>query len=98
MEEYYTVSQAAIVLKVHHLTIRRYIKEGQLKAYRVGGSVRISLNDLRAFTQTFVPNPKSSRSSQASQNKPGPPVSKKFGLSDSLFRLQARGLSMTKLE
>lgn len=92
MEEFYTVNQASIVLKVHPLTIRRYIKEGKLKAYRAGGNIRISVNDLRAFTQNFVIHQRQSRPSGDQQ------TIQSFSSDDPLFRLKGRGLSMSKLE
>jgi len=95
MEEFYTVNQASLTLKVHPLTIRRYIKEGKLKAYRAGGNIRISVNDLRTFTQNLTPRNKTTRS-QSEQNDVNP--SKLFSIDDPLFRLKARGLSMNKLE
>lgn len=90
MEEFYTINQAAITLKVHPLTVRRYIKEGKLKAYRAGGNIRISLNDLRAFTQNFIPQPR--------QIKQQPTQTQPFSFDDPLLNLKGRGLSMTKLE
>lgn len=95
MEEFYTINQAALALKVHPLTIRRYIKEGKLKAYRMGGNIRIALNDLRAFTQNFIPRHKASR--PFSQTEQGT-ASRSLSVTDPLFRLKARGLSMSKLE
>lgn len=89
MEEFYTVNQAAIVLKVHHITIRRYIKEGKLKAFRAGGNVRISIQNLKAFTQSFIPkiqNPKVTSKAEAN-----------FSFDDPIFRLKARGLGMNRL-
>ncbi len=96
MEEFYTINQAATTLKVHPLTVRRYIKEGKLKAYRAGGNIRISVNDLRAFTQSFVPKQKQTKT----QTMPGDQttVSKQFSYSDPLLSLRGKGLSMNKLE
>ncbi len=37
----YSVNQVGLLLKVHPLTIRRYIKEGKLKAIKVAGNIRI---------------------------------------------------------
>lgn len=91
MEEFYTVNQAAVVLKVHPLTIRRYIKEGKLKAFRAGGSIRITLSDLKAFTQSFVPRTRSLK-------EPHPSTEANFSLDDPFFRLKARGLSMSRLD
>lgn len=100
MDEFYTINQVAIVLKVHPLTIRRYIKEGKLKAYRAGGNIRISVNDLRAFTQNFIPHHQRinkaslllrNKSQSISQANP-------FSFSDPILALKGRGLSMSKLE
>lgn len=88
MEELFTVSQIAENLKVHPITIRRYIKEGKLKAFRAGGNVRVSTADLKAFTQSFVPKIKNPKApSKAEVN---------FSFDDPLFRLKARGLGMNR--
>lgn len=91
MEEFYTVNQAAITLKVHPLTIRRYIKEGKLKALRVGGNIRISVNDLRSFTQNFILHQRQVKIQPAVQTK-------EFSYTDPLLNLKGRGLSFSKLE
>lgn len=91
MEEFYTVNQAAIALKVHPLTIRRHIKEGKLKAFRAGGNIRIALPDLKAFIQSFVPRTRSLKEHHSSTEA-------NFSLDDPFFRLKARGLSMSRLE
>lgn len=90
MDEFYTVNQTAIALKVHPLTVRRYIKEGKLKAYRVGGNIRISLNDLKAFTQNFMPQPKLIRQQ--------PTQTQAFSFNDPLFNLKGKGLGISKSE
>lgn len=91
MEEYYTIKQIAIVLKVHPLTVRRYIREGKLKASRVGGNIRISLNDLRNFTQTFVPQARQQRNQTIS-------VTHEFSFADPIFQLKAKGLRVSEIE
>lgn len=91
MEEFYTVNQAAIVLKIHPLTVRRYIKEGKLKAYRAGGNIRIAVNDLKSFTQSFITHPRQVKMRQTNQ-------SNAFSLTDPLLNLKGRGLSMSKLK
>lgn len=90
MEELYTVNQTAIILKVHPLTVRRYIKEGKLKAYRAAGSVRVSSIDLKSFVQTLEPLVKHSKSQVISP-------SKQFSFSDPLFNLRGKGLSVGKI-
>ena len=94
MEEYYTVNQVAITLKVHPLTIRRYIKEGKLKAYRAGGNIRIAVNDLRNFTQSFVPRSKPLRSAMRSDQSIV--QSKSFSSVDPLLNLRGRGVSIER--
>ncbi len=55
MENLFNVNQAAFILKVHPLTVRRYIKEGVLKAIKVGGNIRIKESSLQAFSRDFTP-------------------------------------------
>lgn len=46
-----TMEEAAIYLKVHRTTVKRYIKSGKLKASRPGGRlVRICLEELQRFS------------------------------------------------
>lgn len=94
MDEFYNINQTAIALKVHPLTIRRYIKEGKLKAYRAGGNIRIAVNDLRAFLQNFIPRSKHVRTHLSSSEQM---VSKEFSYTDPLLSLKGKGLSMSKL-
>lgn len=88
MDEYYSVNQAAFLLKIHPLTVRRYLKTGKLKALRVGGAVRVAKSDIDKFLQTFVPYARTVT-----------PVSKQtikiktFDQFDAIFRMRARGSS-----
>ncbi|OGE28855.1 hypothetical protein A2867_02830 [Candidatus Daviesbacteria bacterium RIFCSPHIGHO2_01_FULL_40_11] len=95
MEEFYTINQAAISLKVHPLTIRRYIREGKLKAYRVGGNIRIAVNDLRNFTQSFIPRTKTSKINQHTDQQIA--QTRSFSLADPLLSLRGRGVSIERL-
>lgn len=56
-EKYYTVDQIAEILKIHPKTIQRYIREGKLKAVKMGKSWRVSGHDLSVFTETAAPLP-----------------------------------------
>lgn len=51
MERYYTVEEIAELLSMHPKTIQRYIREGKLRAKKVGKSWRISGHDLSTFTE-----------------------------------------------
>jgi excisionase family DNA binding protein len=91
MENLFNINQAAFILKVHHLTVRRYIKEGRLKAVKAGGNVRIKESDLQAFNKDFAPYTR--------VNTQLPPrrrviTSKVFTSSDPLFRLRGRGAKL----
>lgn len=44
-----TVREAASYARVSQQTIRRWLKTGQLKSYRVGRQIRIHQNDLDDF-------------------------------------------------
>lgn len=91
MENLYNVNQAAFILKVHHLTVRRYIKEGVLKAIKIGGNVRIRESDLQLFARDFTP-----------RQDPSPKMpykkkiitSKKFTNADPLLRMQGRAATV----
>lgn len=45
-DKYYTIYETADILKLHHTTIRRAIKSGRLKAYRLGAKWLIKKEDL----------------------------------------------------
>lgn len=91
MENLFNINQAAFILKVHHLTIRRYIKEGRLKAVKAGGNVRIKESELQNFNKDFTPYTR--------VNTQLPPKrrvisAKVFSHSDPLFRLRGRGAKL----
>ncbi len=51
MSIYYTVDQVAELINLHPKTLQRYIREGKLKATKLGKSYRITGHDLSAFTE-----------------------------------------------
>jgi excisionase family DNA binding protein len=87
MEEFFTIQQVALALKIHPITIRRYIKEGKLKAIWAGGNLRVAQHDLTAFTQSFVPKNKSLKDFPRATHG-------SFSFNDPLFRLKGRGLGI----
>ena len=50
-ETYYTVEQIAQMLQMHPKTVQRYIREGKLRAVKVGKGWRVSGHDLSVFTE-----------------------------------------------
>ena len=60
-EELYSVEQVAELLNLHVKTVRNYVREGRLKAVRIGKQYRISGEDLAAMTgrpaASFKPEP-----------------------------------------
>ncbi|GAB2720761.1 helix-turn-helix domain-containing protein [Kitasatospora kifunensis] len=46
----YSVDQVAVLLGLHVRTVRAYIRDGRLKAVRIGKQYRIAAQDLEAFT------------------------------------------------
>lgn len=89
MDNLFNVNQAAYILKVHPLTILLYIKEGKLKAVRVGGSVRIKEAQLQEFNKDFAPNER-----QKSPFKLKATSAKVFTNDDPFLRLNGRGASL----
>lgn len=50
-EKFYTVDQIASMLDMHPKTIRKFIREGKLRAKKVGKQWRVTGNDLSIFTE-----------------------------------------------
>jgi excisionase family DNA binding protein len=57
--DYLSVAQAASVAHLHHGTIREWIKNGSLRAYRAGRVYRILRSDLDARLTATVADPTS---------------------------------------
>ena len=55
MFELLTVNEAAEMLNLHEITIRRHIKQGRLRAVKVGRQVRIRREDLEEFMKPVCP-------------------------------------------
>lgn len=49
--KFYSVDEIAELIKIHPKTVQRYIREGKLKANKVGKSWRVSGHDLSTFTE-----------------------------------------------
>lgn len=92
MDNLFNVNQAAYILKVHPLTVRRYIKEGRLKAVKVGGNIRIKESSLQDFNKDF--NPTQQEESTKSINRAKLQPAKAFTLDDPFLRLKGRGASL----
>lgn len=87
MENLFNVNQTAFILKVHPLTVRRYIQEGRLKAVRVGGNVRVKESQLQEFNIEVKPRPKKT----TLPRKENLTAIKVFSSNDPIFRLQGLG-------
>lgn len=87
----YTVEQTAHILKVHPLSIRRYIKSGRLKALRIGGNIRIPQSEIDNFSKAVVHSIHTTRRIRSDNNV-------KFTLDDPIFSLKGKGLSIKSFE
>jgi excisionase family DNA binding protein len=91
MDNLFNVNQVAFILKVHPLTVRRYIREEKIKAVKVGGNVRIRETELTAFTREFAPRPVGTTPFLANRKfMPTDP----FTTEDPLLQLEGRGASV----
>lgn len=91
MDTFLSVRQIAFMLKVHPLTIRRYIKDGRLKAVKVGGNVRIKEADFQAFHKDLsTASPQKAIIIKAKKGK----VEKPFSYDDPFLKLLGRGASL----
>ena len=52
--EFYTVDELASILKVDPETVRRFIWNKKLKAFKVGGSWRISKEELKKYLEEVL--------------------------------------------
>lgn len=84
-----SVKQVAFILKLHPLTIRRYIHEKKLKAVKVGGSIRINESDLQDFQKDVTPPSPTNKIFKTTKIS-----AKQFSSDDPFFRLQGRGASL----
>ncbi len=87
-ETLFSVKQVSIILKVHPLTVRRYIKEGKLKAIRIAGNIRVPKSYLDNFSEDVKPL------KYGIKSVPKESKIKEFSLDDAIFRLKGRGLSI----
>jgi excisionase family DNA binding protein len=53
--EMYSVEQVAEILGLHVRTVRNYVREGRLKAVRIGKQYRIAREDLATITGRVTP-------------------------------------------
>ncbi len=91
LDNFLSVRQVAFIFKVHPLTVRRYIKDGKLKAVRVGRNVRIKESAISEISREFQPIPR-----QIFVNKLKP--AKLFTQYDPLFRLKGIGAGLYEKE
>ena len=89
MNNLLSVKQVAFILRVHPLTVRRYIKEKRLVAVKVGGNIRIEENALENFHKEISiteQKPKIFKTTRISD--------KQFTQDDPLLRLEGRGAGL----
>lgn len=63
-QELYSVEQVATRLGLHVRTVRNYVRDGRLKATRIGKQYRVAAEDLEAFTG--LPSAKTPRRAEVS--------------------------------
>lgn len=88
MDNLLNVNQVAFILKVHPLTVRRYLRDGKLKAVMIGGNVRIKESQLQEFSKEFSPG------LRKHQEISGKAKIKIFTIDDPLFQLKGRIASL----
>ena len=89
MNNLLSVKQVAFILRVHPLTVRRYIHDKKLKAVKVGGNIRVDENALQDFHKdiaTTEQKPKIFKNARL--------LDKQFTQDDPFLRLQGRGAGL----
>lgn len=85
-----SVKQVAFILQIHPLSVRRYIRDGKLKALKIGGNVRIDEESLNNFHKEIKLY---SRENIILKNTKKLSA-KQFDNSDPFLRLEGRGASL----
>jgi excisionase family DNA binding protein len=89
MNNLLSVKQVAFILRVHPLTVRRYIRDKRLKAVKVGGNIRVDENALQDFHKEISiteQKPKVFKNARL--------LDKQFTRDDPFLRLQGRGAGL----
>lgn len=94
MDNLLSVRQVAYILKVHPLSVRRYIKQGKLKAIRAAGNVRIKESDLQQFQQDVTPPPPTVNPDEVIVRAKRQ-IARSFTVDDPFLRLNGRGASLS---
>lgn len=50
MKKLYSVAEIAEILGLHQKTVQRFIREGKLKAVKIGRAWKVSIEDLKAYS------------------------------------------------
>lgn len=85
MSSLFSVIEVAKQLKVHPITVRRYIREGKLTALKAGGSIRVSSEALADFTRQVRPLPRRTAPAHLTHRR------QPFSINDPLWRLKGSG-------
>jgi excisionase family DNA binding protein len=89
MNNLLSVKQVAFILRVHPLTVRRYIRDKRLKAVKIGGNIRIDENALQDFHKEISiteQKPKVFKNTRL--------LDKQFTRDDPFLRMQGRGAAL----
>ncbi|ADZ70985.1 helix-turn-helix domain-containing protein [Polymorphum gilvum] len=70
-DRYQTVREVADLLKVGEATVRRWIRDGELRAIDLGREWRIAASDLDAFLRCHATRPPLSESSDGTGHQQG---------------------------
>ena len=95
MDNLLSVRQVAYILKVHPLSVRRYIKQSKLKAVRVAGNIRVKESDLQQFQQTVETAPPLQSTAEEIIVRAKRQIARPFTDDDPFLRLRGRGASLS---
>lgn len=85
-----SIKQVAFILKVHPLTVRRYIKEKKLHGVKIGGNIRVTEEDLEKFHNEITSEEKIKSPFRNIKSF----AAKQFSQEDPFLRLQGRAASL----
>lgn len=56
LKEFYTLEEVGEILKISVITLRKYIKQGKIKAIKIGKHWRVTEDNLQAFLDSLEKN------------------------------------------
>ena len=72
-QKYFSVDEIATIIDLHPKTVRRFIREGKIKAQKMGREWRVRENDFREYAHGELKTPEAAEKTEPVYAAPGDP-------------------------